>query len=90
MYVLLGAGFCALAGFASLGYVLGGVLALNKQQELQIAYQRLSRAIHEFLGDCPVGECGMLILGHDEMTKLRRTLNATDAMAGRTIEDLRR
>jgi hypothetical protein len=90
MYGLLVIGFCVLAGVASIGYVLGGLLALNRLHEMQAAYQRLSHAIRNLLGDCADAECGMLILCHDDLTSLRQTLDATDALMGWTIEDLRR
>lgn len=88
--ILIIVGFFALSGTASIGYILGGLLASNRLKELQMAYARLSRAIHEFLGDCPVAGFGMMILGDDDMVTLRNTLIATDAIAGWTIEDYRR
>jgi hypothetical protein len=73
-------GLCAFSGGASVGFVIGALLASGRGQDLEFAYRRLRAAVREVLNERPPLLYDPQVL-EEAWSKLRCAIEETEAVA---------
>lgn len=82
MSALVTVGFCAASSGATLGFLLGSMMASGKLRDLELAYGKLSDAARLFLQAHLQGTACLLPVAREDLLELKERLQAADVLAG--------
>lgn len=75
-------GWCAASGGATLGFLLGVMLASGKLRDGELAYTRLSQAMRDFLRMHLEGSGRLVPVAREELLATQQALLEADVLAG--------
>ena len=82
MSALVTVGFCATSGGATIGFLLGTMLASGKLRDFELAQGRLSDAVHAFLQSHLEGQSALVPVAREDLVLLRERLHEAEVLAG--------